>query len=112
MRVRNLFDDVPAAGKEEWIDVLLAGRDGARATIERIVSRGGRAPIEGAFDQDWTEFVVLLRGTARLVALGPDETFDLKEGDWLEIPPRRRHYVASTSQEPPCVWLAVHLKPA
>lgn len=110
MRVRNLFRDVQAGDRNESIDVLLTGR--GDATVERIVSHGGRAPAEGVFEQDWTEFVVLLQGTARLVALAPDETFDLKPGDWLEIPPKRRHYVAWTSHEPPAVWLAMHLKPS
>ena len=109
MKVRNLFQDI-AAGPDERIDALLTGR--GNITVERIVSHGGRAPAEGAFEQDWTEFVVLTQGEARLVALAPEETFDLKAGDWLEIPPKRRHYVASTSREPPAVWLAVHLKPA
>lgn len=110
MRVRNLFRDIPDGGHGESIDVLLSGRGGA--TVERIVSRSARAPAQGVFEQDWTEFVVLLQGEARLAALEPDETFDLKPGDWLEIPPKRRHYVAWTSREPPAVWLAVHLKPA
>ena len=108
MRVRNLFRDL-AAGPNETIDALLTGR--GNATVERIVSHGERAPAEGVFDQDWTECVVLLQGEARLVAQEPDETFDLKPGDWVEIPPKRRHYVAWTSREPPAVWLAVHLKP-
>lgn len=109
MRVRNLFRDIPA-GPDETIDALLTGR--GNATIERIVSHGGRAPADGAFEQDWTEFVVLLQGTARLAALEPDETFDLVPGDWVEIPPKRRHYVAWTSREPPAIWLAVQFKPA
>ncbi|MGE0095098.1 MAG: cupin domain-containing protein [Alphaproteobacteria bacterium] len=108
MRVRNLFRDI-SAGPGEVIDSLLAGN--GNVTVERIVSHGGRAPADGAFEQGWTEFVVLVRGQARLVALEPEETFDLKAGDWLEIPPNRRHYVAWTSREPPAVWLAVHLKP-
>lgn len=112
MRVGNLFRDIPAADDGEWIEAILTGRGDVHATIERIVSRGGRAPAEGVFEQDWTEWVVLLQGTARLVALAPDETFDLMPGDWLEIPPGRRHYVAHTSRTPPALWLAVHLKPA
>lgn len=108
MRVRNLFGDI-SAGPNETIDALMAGR--GNVTVERIVSHGGRAPAEGTFEQDWTEFVVLVQGEARLVALEPDETFELKSGDWLEIPSKRRHYVAWTSSEPPAVWLAVHLKP-
>jgi cupin 2 domain-containing protein len=110
VKTGNLFGNTRAGGQAERIDVLLSGREGV--TVERIVSHGGRAPAEGLFDQDWTEFVVLLRGEARLVALDPEETFALKPGDWLEIPPRRKHYVASTSREPPAIWLAVHLKAA
>lgn len=108
MRVPNLFRDL-ATGPGETIDALLTGR--GDVTVERIVSHGGRAPAEGVFEQDWTEFVVLMQGEARLVTLEPDKTFDLKPGDWLEIPPKRRHYVAWTSREPPAIWLAVHLKP-
>lgn len=109
MKVGNLFLDIHA-GPDESIDALLSGR--GSVTVERIVSYGERAPAEGAFEQDWTELVVLMRGEARLVTLEPEETFDLKPGDWLEIPPKRRHYVAWTSREPAAVWLAVHLKPA
>ena len=32
----------------------------------------------------------------------------LAPGDWLEIPPRARHRVESTSTDEPAVWLAVH----
>lgn len=112
MRAGNLFRDTPAMTDGEWIEAILTGRGGTHATIERVVSHGGRAPAEGVFEQDWTEWVLLLRGTARLVARAPDETFDLEPGDWLEIPPERRHYVAHTSRKPPALWLAVHLKPA
>lgn len=112
MVLGNLFDGIADRGEGELLDVLLAGRAGCAVTVERIVSYGGRAPAQGAFEQAWTELVVLLRGTARLVMLGPEETLDLKAGDYLEIPPNRRHYVARTSAEPPAVWLAIHLKPA
>ena len=109
MKAGNLFRKLPA-GPDESIDALLAGR--GNVAVERIVSYGERAPAEGVFEQDWTELVVLVQGEARLVALEPEETFDLKPGDWLEIAPKRRHYVAWTSREPAAVWLAVHLKPA
>lgn len=108
MKAGNLFRDAGGGGQTEHADVLLWGREGV--TVERIVSYGERAPAQGVFDQDWTEFVVLLQGEARLAALDPEETFVLKPGDWLEIPRGRKHYVASTSREPPAIWLAVHLK--
>ncbi len=74
--------------------------------VERIVSFGASSPPSFWFDQEEDEWVVVLSGEGILEF--EDERRDvLKEGDWVFIPARVRHRVASTTKAPPCVWLAV-----
>lgn len=101
----NLFTfPAESPGQDEFVDELAAGPD---ARIERIVSHGHTTPPGEWYDQDHDEWVVLLRGEATLEWKGGDVT-ELRKGDWLLIPANRQHRVASTSDDPPCVWLAVH----
>ena len=77
--------------------------------IERIVSRGFTGPKEGWFDQDWDEWVVVLRGWGT-VLMEDGEEHTLGEGEHLLIEAHRRHKVVSTSSAPSCLWLAVHFR--
>ncbi|MGI5830409.1 MAG: cupin domain-containing protein [Bradymonadia bacterium] len=102
----NFFDfDADCALEAESFEDLVKGK-GAR--IERIVSRGQRAPEGGGyFVQDWDEWVLLLSGEAHVELA--QELVVLKSGDWVWIPAKAAHRVVYTSSEPPCVWCAVHL---
>ncbi|MDZ4782088.1 MAG: cupin domain-containing protein [Planctomycetia bacterium] len=102
----NLFDDVPDTLPAELVEVLARG-DGVR--IERIVSRGHVSPEGFWYNQDEDEWVVLLQGAARLRF--EDQEIELRPGDNLHIPARRRHRVEWTSPDQPTVWLAVHFRP-
>jgi cupin 2 domain-containing protein len=55
--------------------------------------------------------VVLLQGRAGLHFAGEDHARELAPGDYLWIPAHCRHRVEWTSQNPPAVWLALHLNP-
>ena len=103
----NLFAKLPKPGDDEWFETLAAS-PGVR--IERIVSHGHASPATGWYDQAQDEFVVLLRGAARLEF---DDGSDarLGPGDWLTIPAHRRHRVAWTDPDADTVWLAVHHGP-
>ena len=57
----NLFDPLPAAGKDEIFDILAQGTG---TTVERIVSHGQMTPEDSWLEEDRTEWVVLLRGRA------------------------------------------------
>lgn len=95
----RLFEaEVPASG--ERFDVL--ARFGA-AEVERIVSSAD--PDGGWYEQAHDEWVVLLRGNARLEVEG--EIIDLSAGDYLSLPAKTRHRVIGTSSG--AVWLAVHV---
>jgi cupin 2 domain-containing protein len=95
----NLFEAAaPASG--ERFDVL--ARFGA-AEIERILSSA--VPDGGWYEQAHDEWVVLLRGNARLEVDG--QILELGAGDYLSLPAYTRHRVIETSSG--AVWLAVHV---
>lgn len=101
----NLFADLPAAAAAEEIATLLAA-PGFR--IERIVSTGQASPPGFWYDQDYAEWVVLLRGSAALLFEGEAAPRVLGPGDYLHIPAHRRHRVEWTAPHEATVWLAVH----
>ena len=98
----NLFTELPSNLPEELIETLV---DAPGIRIERIVSTGHASPPGFWYDQAESEWVVVLRGKAVLAF--EDETRVLKPGDYVLIPPHRRHRVNSTSLTEPTVWLAV-----
>jgi len=104
----SLFDDVPEALEEEEFRVLLETES---LRIERIVSTGHTSAEHDWFDQPWDEWVLLLKGAARLVFDGDDAPRPLSPGDYLLIPAHVRHRVDWTAPDRPTVWLAVHFKP-
>jgi cupin 2 domain-containing protein len=102
--MQNLFDNIPEALPEEQFDTLI---ETGAVRIERIVSQGHTAPAAGWYDQDHSEWVLLLKGAARL-AFEDGREIDMSPGDWLEIPSRQMHRVAWTDPHQSNVWLAVH----
>lgn len=100
----NLFDRLPTASADEEFEDILS-RDGAR--IERIVSTGQSTPKDAPYDQDHDEWVLLLAGAAGLWVEGDGER-ELRPGDHLLIPARRRHRVTWTAKDAATVWLAIH----
>lgn len=99
----NLFTSLPDDLPEELVDCLVEHGD---VRIERIVSTGQRSPEGFWYDQSQAEWVVLLRGAARL-QYEDGQAVDLQPGDWENIPAHRRHRVDWTSESEPTVWLAV-----
>ena len=59
----NLFDAIPCHLSEELVTTLL---DAASVRIERIVSHGHASPDGFWYDQEQHEWVVVLKGLARL----------------------------------------------
>jgi cupin 2 domain-containing protein len=107
LRSGSLFAGVPTRLDKEEITTLarLPG-----ASIERIVSTGQASPPGFWYDQDWTEWVVVLAGSAGLLIEGDEAPRILYPGDHLEIPPHVRHRVEWTHPDRPTVWLAVHAR--
>ena len=107
IRSGNIFTNVgPAAAVEET--VTLAQRPGV--VVERIVSTGQATPPGFWYDQDWTEWVIVLSGHAELMIEGEAGPKTLGPGDWIELPEHARHRVEWTDPSRPTIWLAVHAK--
>ncbi|MFC1652164.1 cupin domain-containing protein [Planctomycetota bacterium] len=107
--VKNLFEAIPKASSEEFLEVLCQT---PQARVERIVSNGHQSPKGFWFDQEDDECVFLLTGKARLEFKDPHGKVSLKPGDWLNIPAHRRHRVAWTQPDTETVWLAIFFKTA
>ena len=100
----NLFDlPEPLKSEELFTDLI----PDAGVKIERIVSSGQSTPEGEWYDQDRDEWVAVIQGNAVLM-YEDGSALTLSVGDHVLIPAHTRHRVASTSAEPPCVWLAVH----
>ena len=106
IEVGDLFAGIPTGSDEEKV-TLLAQNPWAR--VERIVSTGQASPPGFWYDQDETEWVLLLSGSAALLFEGEDAPRLLGPGAFVEIPPHARHRVEWTDLERPTVWLAVYL---
>lgn len=103
----NLFEPVPGELPEELISELLAV-GGSR--IERIVSRGHASPPGYWYDQDEAEWVIVLKGAARLEIETAGEKH-MQPGDHIFLPAHCRHRVNWTDPNQDTVWLAVFMKP-
>jgi cupin 2 domain-containing protein len=101
----NLLSALPRGEAAELVEVLTQG---AGVRIERIVSTGQASPPGFWYDQPQDEFVVVLAGSAVLRFEKGDRRFDLRPGDWIEVPAHARHRVEFSQADPPTVWLAVH----
>ena len=96
----NLYD-LPHLPLPAELTTVLTEKSNVR--IERIVSTGQTSEW---FDQEETEFVVLLQGSAE-IEFEDKESVVMTKGDTLLIEPHERHRVSYTSSEPPCIWLCV-----
>ncbi len=99
----NIFLDIPPKGAEELIDTLVANPN---CRIERIVSRGHRSPQGFWYDQEQSEWVLLLAGAARLLV--EEEVVEMRPGSYLNIPAHCRHRIEWTDPEQTTIWLAIH----
>jgi cupin 2 domain-containing protein len=104
--IANLFADLPrSTASDEQISELF-GRQGLR--IERIVSTGQCSPPGFWYDQPSCEWVLLIRGAARLRFSDEAEARPLRPGDFVDIAAHRRHRVDWTDPDQPTIWLAIH----
>jgi cupin 2 domain-containing protein len=99
----NLFDQLPDNLPQELITTLVEAR---HIRIERIVSHGHASAENFWYDQPQHEFVVLLKGEARLQF--EDATIELRPGSFINIAAHRRHRVAWTTPDEVTIWLAIH----
>jgi cupin 2 domain-containing protein len=104
----GLFADLPSDRAKEHIDRIAGSQD---VRIERIVSYGQASPEGFWYDQDWSEWVIVLSGSAGLEFEGEAQPRELNPGDYVDIPAHCRHRVAWTASDTATIWMAVHYRP-
>lgn len=102
--IENMFSHIPDSLSEELFDTILETN---YVRIERIVSKGHCSPKDFWYDQDELEWVLLIKGAARIQFT--DHFVELRTGDYIPIAPHQKHRVDWTSDEE-TIWLALFLK--
>ena len=108
IRRNNIFSKLPGAKKREAFETLATGKG---CKIERIVSLGQAKPEGKWLCSNTSEWVIVLRGRAKLLFKGARKSLDLGKGDSVFIPSKARHRVSWTHPRQKTVWLAVHMEP-
>lgn len=101
----NIYRDIPKELANELFETLVE-KEGCR--LERIVSLGHTTPDGQWYDQDWDEWVIVLKGKAALQLEGKNKLHEMYPGDYLLIPAHLRHRVAWTDPDGETVWIALH----
>jgi cupin 2 domain-containing protein len=101
--LRQIPDDLPV----ELVETLCHAE---AVRIERIVSRGQASPPGFWYNQGWHEFILLVKGRARLDFADGTPPTALEAGDWLDIRAHTKHRVEWTDPEQDTIWLAVHYR--
>lgn len=105
IKTGNLLDGLSETLSEEQFSTLV---EGGGYRLVRIVSTGQSSPPGFWYDQEEAEWVVVLRGRARLLIEGDAAAHDLSAGDHVLIPAHVRHRVDWTDPDQPTVWLALY----
>lgn len=103
--MNNVFADIPAALTDEIVQTLLTS---SNLRVERIISLGHSSPDGFWFDQEQNEWVVLLKGAAKLRFENADELVAMQPGSFVNIPAHQRHRVEWSDPAQPTIWLAIH----
>lgn len=104
MEKHNIFNQIPIDLTHEVFEPLV---DQHGVLIERIISKKHVTPEGQWYDQDRSEWVMVLQGEAKLV-FEDSEVVHLDPGDHINIPAHCKHRVIWTSDTTETLWLAVH----
>jgi cupin 2 domain-containing protein len=102
MENQNLFSSIPPDLSTEIFQTIISS---AEISIERIVSKGHKSDRDFWYDQDRHEWVLLVKGAARLEFT--DRTVHLQPGDYINILAHERHRVDWTTPDAETIWLAI-----
>ena len=105
MILENIFSNIPSKISNEIFELIFKNQ---KITIERIISKGHVSPINFWYDQEMNEWVIVLRGYARLKFAENDEMVEMKPGDYINIPAHCKHRLEWTDPNEETIWLAVH----
>jgi len=101
----TLLGGIPVELPEEIFDTICLSEN---VKIERIVSRGHASPTGFWYDQEKSEFILIVQGSAGLKIENVPDIVVLKTGDYLSIGAHVKHRVEWTDPACETIWLAVH----
>ena len=105
MKKENIFQNLPINLTNENFKHIINTKN---VVIDRIVSHGHSSPSDFWYDQEKSEWVLLLLGQACLVFEKGNDKVELNPGDYVNIPAHVRHRVESTDSKNITIWLAIH----
>ena len=100
--IKNIFKSIPKNLPKELIQTLVKND---KVRIEKIVSRGHSSPKDFWYNQN--EWVILLKGSARIIFKENLEIISLSAGDYFNISKHVLHRVEWTDPSVETIWLAV-----
>mgnify|MGYP003489570279 FL=1 len=98
----NIFEQIIVDKSEEIFFEIFKNES---IKVEKIVSNGQKSPENFWYEQEKSEFILLLEGFAILEF--EDKQVELVKGDCLNIEAFQKHRVKFTSLDEPTVWFAV-----
>ena len=101
MLLNNLLQNIPKSN-DEIFETILENRS---IKIERIISSGQISDENFWYDQEESEFILVVQGEA--IIEFEDKEVILKVGDYLNIPAHTKHRVKYTSKSEETIWLAI-----
>ena len=102
MKKYNIFDKIIVDTEEENFFEIFKNET---IKIEKIVSNGQISPENFWYEQEKSEFILLLEGFAILEF--ENREVELKKGDCINIKAKQKHRVKFTSLDEPTIWFAV-----
>ncbi len=106
IEIRNIYKDLPDASSNEVFQQIF---DNEFIKIERIISKGQSSPDNFWYDQMWGEWVLLIEGFAKL-EFQNDGIIGMSPGDYLYIPPNKKHRIIFTTPDKETIWLTIFIK--
>lgn len=103
---KNIFALIPDVLSNELFENIVSG-DNLR--IERIISKGHASPQSGWYDQDEHEWVIVLKGEAK-IEYENQAPVHLVSGSYLNIAAHTKHKVSWTDPDTETIWLAIYYK--
>ena len=104
LKPMNIYAAIPESSDKEIFEELLKTNN---VIVERIISSGHRSPESDWYDQESNEWVLVLKGSATL-AFEDQNSIDLNEGDYINIPSHTKHKVIWTEPDRETIWLVIH----
>ena len=98
----NIFEQIIVDKSEEIFFEIFKNES---IKVEKIVSNGQKSPENFWYEQEKSEFILLLEGFAILEF--ENREVELKKGDCINIKAKQKHRVKFTSLDEPTIWFAV-----